>query len=98
MIIYSELLKETFNTVDECLEAEAQFAAEELERQEKEKAHKEACDKAYEEAIAACDRYLELVGLTVCEENEGEDEEVPWETRIAISHDDLLDLIKAIFE
>lgn len=76
MIIYSEILNKPFDSVDDCLAAEAEFkkakAADDAKQAE--------LDKAYKEAIAACDRYLELAGLKVdfdfedeCEDEEEED-------------------------
>ena len=61
MIIYSELLNKPFDSVDECLAAEAEFKKAEAAKDER----RAELDKAYEEAIAACDRYLELAGLKV---------------------------------
>ena len=61
MIIYSELLNKQFDSVDECLTAEAEFKKAEAAKDER----RAELDKAYEEAIAACDRYLELAGLKV---------------------------------
>lgn len=63
MIISSELTGKTYETVDECLAAEALHKEEEQKKKEAEKLRKEELDKAYEEAIAACDKYLKLVGV-----------------------------------
>lgn len=84
MIISSELTGKTYKTVDECLAAEKEFV-EKKEKEEKARAaHKEAVDKAYKEAIEACEKYMKLVGmkyepkkngyrLTIFDEDELED-------------------------
>ena len=58
MIISSELTGKTYKTVEDCLAAEKAYRKEEVERARK-------LDEAYEEAIAACNRYLELAGVKV---------------------------------
>ena len=58
MIISSELTGKTYKTVEDCLAAEKEYRREEAERARK-------LDKAYEEAIAACNRYLELAGVRI---------------------------------
>ncbi len=63
MIISSELTGKTYKTVEECLEAEAIFAEEQKKKQEAEQLRSKKLDEAYKEAIAACDRYLELAGV-----------------------------------
>jgi hypothetical protein len=70
MIIYSEILDKTFDSVNECLDAEIAYKKAEAEKKEAEEARQAEIDKAYEEAIAACDKYLELVGI----KNDDEDE------------------------
>lgn len=65
MIISSELTGKTYKTVEECVAAEKEFK---LEKEREEKArekHQKELDKAYEEAIAACNKYLELVGMKI---------------------------------
>lgn len=70
MIIYSEILDKTFNSVNECLEAEIAYNEAEAKRKEEEEALQAEIDKAYEEAITACDKYLELVGLKKQDEDD----------------------------
>lgn len=70
MIIYSEILDKTFDSVNECLDAEIAHQKAEAEKKEAEEALQAEIDKAYEEAITACDKYLELVGL---KEKDGDD-------------------------
>lgn len=65
MIISSEITGKTYESVEECLADEKDFKAKEEAKKQAEKEHQEALDKAYEEAIAACDRYLELAGIKV---------------------------------
>lgn len=65
MIISSEITGKIYDTVEDCIAAEREFKAKEREKKEAEKKHKEKLDKAYEEAIAACDKYLELAGIKV---------------------------------
>lgn len=63
MVIYSEILEKTFGSVDDCLAAEAEYEKEQKKIEEEEKVRQEELNKAYEEAIAACDKYLELAGV-----------------------------------
>lgn len=63
MIISSELTGKTYKTVEECLEAEASFVEKQKKKQEAEELRKRELDKAYEQAIAACDKYLKLAGV-----------------------------------
>ena len=65
MIISSELTGKTYKTVEECLAAEKEFEEKRKADEERKRAHKEACDKAYDEAMAACNKYLELIGVDV---------------------------------
>ena len=53
MIIYSEILDKAFDSVDSCLQAEAEYKVELKKKEEEEKVRKEELDKAYAEAIAA---------------------------------------------
>lgn len=78
MIIYSEILDKTFDSVDECLDAELEFRRAEKAREEAEARRQAELDEAYEDAIAACERYLELAGVDVKIENviEEDDEEL----------------------
>lgn len=79
MIIYSEILNKPFDSVDECLTAEKEFKEAEAKKELEEKARKAELDAAYKEAIAACDRYLELAGIKVdidVKEDDAEDDEV----------------------
>ena len=63
MIISSELTGKTYKTVEECLAAEEVFKKEEEKKRKAKELHEQELDKAYEEAIAACDRYLKLAGI-----------------------------------
>lgn len=78
MIIYSEILDKSFDSVDECLDAELEFRRAEKAREEAEARRQAELDEAYEDAIAACERYLELAGVDVKIENviEEDDEEL----------------------
>jgi len=75
MIISSELTGKTYETVEECLAAEASYKEEEEKKRKAAQRHKQELDKAYDEAIAACGRYLKLAGI----DYELLDEE-PWAT------------------
>jgi hypothetical protein len=68
MIIISELTGKEYKTVEECKEAEEIFLKKKEEEAKAKKAHEEELDKAYEEAIAACDRYLRLRGIEIEED------------------------------
>lgn len=63
MIISSELTGKRYKTVEECLEAEREFLRKEEEKKKAKEAQQAAIDKAYDEAVAACDKYFELVGI-----------------------------------
>lgn len=63
MIIISELTGEKYKTVEECQKAEENFLKEKKEQAKAKQAHREALDKAYNEAIEACERYLKLSGV-----------------------------------
>ena len=63
MIISSELTGKRYKTVEECLEAEKEFLRRKEEEKKAKEAQQAAIDKAYEEAVAACDKYFELVGI-----------------------------------
>lgn len=65
MVIFSELTGKEYKTVNECLEAEKDFLKKKEEEKKAKEAHQKELDKAYEEAVAACDRYLELAGIKV---------------------------------
>jgi len=65
MIISSELTGKEYKTVEECLKAEKEFLKKKEEEKKAKKEHEEALDKAYKEAVAACDRYFELAGVEV---------------------------------
>lgn len=68
MIIISELTGKEYKTVDECLKAEKDFLKKKKEEEKAKKAHEEELDKAYHDAIAACDRYLKLRGIEIEED------------------------------
>lgn len=65
MIISSELTGKTYETVEDCLAAEKAFKEEEKRKAEAEAEAKknEELDKALDEVIAACEKYLELAGI-----------------------------------
>ena len=68
MIIISELTGKEYKTVDECLKAEKDFRKKKEEEEKAKKAHEEELDKAYHDAIAACDKYLKLRGIEIEED------------------------------
>lgn len=68
MIIISELTGKEYKTVDECLKAEKDFRKKKEEEERAKKAHEEELDKAYHDAIAACDKYLKLRGIEIEED------------------------------
>ena len=63
MIISSELTGETYKTVEDCLKAEEVYKKAKAEEERAKKEHQKMLDEAYEEAIAACDKYLRLAGF-----------------------------------
>ena len=63
MIISSELTGKTYKTVEECLAAEASYKEEEEKKRKAAQLRAHELDKAQEEAIAACDRYLKMTGI-----------------------------------
>ena len=68
MIIVSELTGKEYKTVDECLKAEKDFQKKKEEEAKAKKAREEELDKAYHDAIAACDKYLKLRGIEIEED------------------------------
>lgn len=68
MIIISELTGKEYKTVDECIKAEKEFLKKREEEEKAKKAHEEELDKAYHDAIAACDKYLKLRGIEIEED------------------------------
>lgn len=68
MIISSELTGKTYKTVEECLQAEKDFKKKKAEEEAAKKAHKEELEKAYQEAVKACDKYLKLRGIEIEED------------------------------
>lgn len=68
MIIISELTGKEYKTVDECIKAEKDFLKKREEEEKAKKAHEEELDKAYHDAIAACDKYLKLRGIEIEED------------------------------
>lgn len=97
MIIYSEITGKEYDSVNECLDDELAYKKAEKERVELE-------EKAYNEAIEACDRYLKLMGVDInadelIDDNDEDDyEEEIFEFTIDEDADDdiLLELIKYI--
>ena len=71
MIILSEITGKEYDTVDECIADENLFMEKiEAEKKAREE-HEKAIHKAYKEAIAACEKYFELVGVDIeCKCNE----------------------------
>lgn len=63
MIISSELTGKTYETVEDCLAAEKAFKEEEKRKAKAEAKKNEELDKALDEVIAACEKYLELAGI-----------------------------------
>lgn len=88
MIIISEITGKQYNTVDDCLKAEKLFKKEQEEKERLEKERKIALDEAYEEAIEACCRYLEMAGVDISDAEEDESEKDFLDT---------IDLIKFLF-
>lgn len=74
MIIVSEITGKEYKTVNECLAAEAEYNRAQKEKERAEAERKAKLEKAYDEAIAACEKYLDLAGIKV-EFDEDEDEE-----------------------
>lgn len=74
MIIVSEITGKEYKTVNECLAAEAEYNRAQKEKEKAEAERKAKLEKAYDEAIAACEKYLDLAGIKV-EFDEDEDEE-----------------------
>ena len=70
MIIISELTGKEYKTVDECIKAEKDFLKKKEEEEKAKKAHEEELDKAYHDAVAACDRYLKLRGIEIEEDED----------------------------
>ena len=68
MIIVSELTGKEYKTVDECLKAEKDFRKKKEEEAKAKKVREEELDKAYHDAIAACDKYLKLRGIEIEED------------------------------
>ena len=61
MIIYSEITGKTYNSAAECIDAEVAYKRAKLKEEAEKKAKLKAIDEAYDEAIAACNKYLKLV-------------------------------------
>lgn len=68
MIIISELTGKEYKTTEECLKAEKDFLKKKEEEEKAKKAKEEELDKAYNDAIAACDKYLKLRGIEIEED------------------------------
>ena len=73
MIIYSEITKKDYETVEECLAAEREYKRMKVEEERKAAEKQAELDNAYEEAIAACEKYLELAGIKIDLEEEEKD-------------------------
>ena len=74
MIIYSEILEKAFDTVDECLDAELEYKRAEAKAKKEAEELQKAKDEAYDEAIKACEKYLELCGIEIKFEEDVEDD------------------------
>lgn len=100
MIIYSELTGETYETINECLDAEVKYVKEKQKAEEEEKEHQRLLDEAYTEAIEACERYLELAGVKFeideSEDKEDEDEEESFDEWFAKKLIDFFELQKGL--
>lgn len=100
MIIFSELTEKQYDSVEECEEAEREFKeAKEREQAEKE-AHDAEVEQAYDDAIKACNKYLELSGVKVVDKTDNSEEDEYEELDKTENSDDweLIDmLIKALF-
>lgn len=98
MIIYSELTGETYETVNECLDAEVKYVKEKQKAEEEEKERQRLLDEAYTEAIKACEKYLELAGIKfeIDENEEDEDEEESFDEWFAQKLIDFFELQKGI--
>lgn len=70
MIIISELTGKEYKTMDECLKAEKDFRKKKEEEEKAKKAYEEELDKAFHDAIAACDKYLKLRGIEIEEDED----------------------------
>ena len=95
MIIYSEILDKTFDSVDDCIEAEYEYKLAEEKAAEEKAEYEKKCEDAYQKAIAACDEYLKLVGLDVDIEDDDDDEDDEWE-QISLEEfiDELINFLK----
>lgn len=90
MIISSELTGKQYKSVEECLEDEKNFLRKKEEEKKAKEEHEKALNKAYEEAVAACERYFKLAGIEVDMDEDG------WsiKTTSDISdNDDVFDLL-----
>ena len=63
MIISSEITGKTYKTVEECLAAEKEFEKQKEEKAKAEAKKKEELDKALEDVIKSCEKYLDLAGI-----------------------------------
>ena len=88
MIISSELTGKTYDTVEACLQAEKAYKVEQKAKEEK----KAELQKAYDEAIEACNKYLRLAGIEVKDIEDIED----VESDIKIEVYDIDDLVEEI--
>ena len=80
MVIYSELTGEAYDTVDECLGAEHKYKKDKEEAEKAEKERQKLLDEAYTEAIKACEKYLDLAGVSfeIDDEDDEEDDFDEW--------------------
>ena len=84
MIISSELTGKQYKTVEDCLKAERDYKKAKAEAEKAEKEREEAKEKAYDEAVEACKKYLKLAGVDVTieedkDEEKDEDKDDDWE-------------------
>lgn len=102
MIIYSEITGDIYPSVDDCIDAELAFRAEEKRLEAEKEAREKELQKAYDEAIAACDRYLKLADIAIDEDKVAEDdikaEDVVKEVEIEFTDEDMETLIREIFD
>lgn len=89
MIISSELTGKYYTSVAECLKDEELFLKKQEEEKKAKEEHEKALDKAYEEAVAACDKYFKLAGIEV----EIDDDSYTITTTSEDKRDDAFDLL-----
>lgn len=98
MIISSELTGKTYKTVEDCIAAEKEFFRKKEEEEKAKEAYLEELDKAYTEAIEACERYFEIANINVDIDKERNSVTISERTTDNSDGDNRLDLFwKLIF-